>query len=90
MSRWEYCAIIGVWRETDQRYPQLRWPALWCFTAEGIQITEIKGDEATLLGQTIARLGEQGWEMVGCGETGHLGSNGGSISHFVYFKRQKP
>ncbi|MBI2304537.1 MAG: hypothetical protein HYU86_07305 [Chloroflexi bacterium] len=83
MSKWEYCAVVGIGKLTRDLNPY--YPAIWHFTAEGVQVIQIKGKEAAEVGRTIARLGEEGWEMVGCGTEG--GDN--SSHHVVYFKRPK-
>lgn len=77
MSTWEYCAVIGIDRVTPGRHLHPLYPAIWYFTKEGVQVVELKGNEAKEVAQTIARLGEEGWEMVGCEPLA------------VYFKRPK-
>jgi hypothetical protein len=84
MAGWEYCAVKGI-RGLDigKRDLQTYNPAVWCFTSEGVETVEIKGREAAEVGRTIAQLGHEGWEMVGCG-------NLYADTHVVYFKRLKP
>ncbi len=87
--KWEYCAVIGIQSAGRTLYPRL--PAIWYFTASGVNVTEIKGQEVTLVAQTITQLGEQGWEMVGCGPmAGSSSERSAEITHAIYFKRPKP
>jgi len=91
MQKWEYCAIAGVSKRGSGLYP--RYPALIQFTLQGCVERPIKGDEINLLAQTIAHLGEQGWEMVGTGAHSlgsSLGSGTTETNHIIYFKRPKP
>jgi hypothetical protein len=63
MQKWEYCAIVGMAGSGRNLVPY--YPALWYFDSSGFHATEIKGDELQIVAQTIAKLGEEGWEMVG-------------------------
>jgi hypothetical protein len=89
MPKWEYCAIVGVSRASNSPlYP--RWPQWVQFTSQGhlaAKIGSSEKDELAELAKTIARLGEEGWEMVGTGT--HSLGNGTEINHIVYFKRPK-
>lgn len=62
MAKWEYCAVVGV--SSDQHDLLGYFPAIWYFTAKGVRVVEIKGDEARQIGAAIARLGQEGWELV--------------------------
>jgi len=83
MSKWEYCAVHSVLADAKYQYLTCYdgWQrALDYFTVTGGNRTEIKkGPDA--LAQAIAELGEQGWEMVGCGNV--------YTFHVIYFKRPK-
>ena len=88
MAGWEYCAVAGISQKTthldgNPRHLGTYCPAVWYFTSEGVQTVEIKGREAAEVGRTIAQLGHEGWEMVGCGDTSQT-------THTVYFERLKP
>ena len=78
MTRWEYCAVKGLSSQMRNLHPTF--PAMWYFGSEGVQSLDLKGNEADEVAYTIAKLGEEGWEMVGCGQDGQ-------ISHILYFKR---
>ncbi|MDP2937605.1 MAG: hypothetical protein Q8O86_14065 [Dehalococcoidia bacterium] len=83
MQKWEYCAVVGVGQASSSRHLLPEYPALWHFAPDGCHLTEIKGKEALEIAKTIATLGEEGWEMVGCGNTDVK-------RHTLYFKRPKP
>ena len=76
MQNWEYCAIGRIsWAE--EGISSLK-PVLSRITADGQEVNGIGGSVA----QTIAQLGDEGWEMVGCG-------NAGPGYHVIYLKRPK-
>jgi len=83
MSQWEYCAVVGIFNSFQNRHLSPKFPAVWYFAPGGIQIDEIKSKDVQAVTQTIARLGEEGWEMVGCG-------NLEVAEHAIYFKRRRP
>ncbi len=82
MQQWEYCAIIGVGRLNISRRPRPLFPAIWYFDVNGVQVVELKGQEADEVARAIALLGEQGWEMT-------AGGNLGDATHAIYFKRPR-
>jgi len=82
MQKWEYCVVgqienDGKWKGHD--------PELIYLTETGKKATYINKsgpiDEAGMLAATVAKLGMEGWEMVGAVTT--------SVSqyHTLYFKR---
>ncbi len=83
MQKWEYC-MIGPIKSTITG-PEGYYPYTVHLTDKGLAKTRIEGagilSEISILAQTVAKLGEEGWEMVGCGNTGD--------SHYLYFKRIK-
>jgi hypothetical protein len=86
MNRWEYCVLTGMAATDDEGFePAL--PRLYLFTKDGLELVEPFDDndeEMTVRDQVayqIARLGNDGWEMVGAGTTG------GGAGHSLYFKR---
>lgn len=82
MQKWEYCAVVGVGRVNISRRPRPLFPAIWYFDVDGVQVVELKGQEAHELARAIALLGNQGWEMT-------TGGNLGDATHVIYFKRPK-
>jgi hypothetical protein len=87
MQKWEYCAIVGMAKHTRNLNPH--YPALWYFTSEGCKVSEIKSAETNSVAMTIAKLGDESWEMVGVGaipDKATVGLDPGVI----YFKRLKP
>ncbi len=81
MQQWEYCAVGPV-----QSHSQPHYATVIRFTNEGRRLSKIQGtrdmDSAQVLAQIIAQLGEEGWEMVGCGMIS-------DERHMLYFKRPK-
>lgn len=83
-SRWEYCSI------TRAAIGPARGGLYWIsyFREGGAQVVEVE-EQATERGgpaKAIARLGEEGWEMVG---QGPLEIRQGGFNA-LYFKRPKP
>lgn len=81
MQKWEYCIVTGIvpWSggldsEDHLQYFGTASPEITYFGHTTPQ------QRPQVLAQTIARLGEEGWEMVGCAFAGHRG-------HHIYFKR---
>ena len=64
MPKWQYCAVIGLRQAPGSRKLEPFFPAIWYFTPNGLQIVEIKGNEEEELAKAIAKLGEEGWELV--------------------------
>jgi len=87
MQKWEYCTLGPI------EYSSTSWqwipnePIRILFTSKGIKEQGFDLDESSSLkdvqdkvATVLAQLGEQGWEMVGCGSVFAAG-------HFLYFKR---
>jgi hypothetical protein len=83
MQKWEYCVISGLTQNG------VEYPGFYIFSNNGYELVDPfknlpKGmalkDSVAML---IARLGDEGWEMVGAGSTRS------GISHSIYFKRPK-
>ena len=81
MAKWEYCLVSGM----TQVNPEF--PAFYYLTNKGYQLADdfkklpkgvLQKDAVAIL---IAKLGSEGWEMVGTGS-----AREGS-SHCIYFKR---
>jgi hypothetical protein len=83
--KWEYCSL------TKAAYPgSNRGGLYWIsyFRDAGVQVLEVE-EQATERGgpsKAIAKLGEEGWEMVG---QGPLEIRQGGLNA-IYFKRPKP
>lgn len=69
MTKWEYCALKDPVHE----------PKLVYYNKNGTVVKDLDSDA---VGQCIAELGEDGWEMSGS-------ANLSAIKHIVYFKRRK-
>jgi len=79
-QKWEYCRL------EDLRSGGFVEAKLIFFTAEGEKTETLGADkdspQRNIVAMRIARLGDEGWEMIGTGVTGQG-------SHAVYFKRRK-
>ncbi|MFN2456306.1 MAG: hypothetical protein ABR577_19080 [Pyrinomonadaceae bacterium] len=83
-NRWEYCSITRA--AVGQGRGGLYWISY--FREGGVQVVEVE-EQATERGgpaKAIAKLGEEGWEMVG---QGPLEIRQGGFNA-LYFKRPKP
>jgi hypothetical protein len=84
VQKWEYCIITGIvpWSGGIDSEDHLQY-----FGEGSPEITYFRhtrdARRPQILAQTIAQLGEEGWEMVGCAFAGVRG-------HHLYFKRPKP
>jgi hypothetical protein len=85
--RWEYCAVSKAGYTGSSRGGTY-WISY--FKEQGVEIVEIEEkvseQQGASIARAIAKLGEDGWEMVGQGDlpvkTGRFEA--------IYFKRQKP
>lgn len=86
MQQWEYC-MVGPIRSNDNKFDGA-YPQLTHLTDKGVDSVRIRppmtGERGLdySLAKTIAELGAEGWEMVGCG-------NVAVDMHFLYFKRPR-
>ncbi len=88
--RWEYCLI----KETTSRYKngssgEIGYYARICNSrAAGCQMEEVEGTNLEdALMKTIAKLGSDGWEMVGSGAFSLYVQEGHENPERLYFKR---
>jgi hypothetical protein len=88
MPQWEYCSVRGIYNASNDW--RTMYPRLYRFTDAGAQLTddfktlEQGMSEAQAVAQAIARLGQDGWEMVG------IAGDGNGSAHCLYFKRARP
>ena len=85
MTRWEYCAVSGI---STGGHILTHYPYLIRFPPDGPEATHLKGTrdrkERDVVAQTIAELGENGWELV---SAVYAGGDFGTYS--LWFKRPK-
>jgi len=87
MQKWEYCTIGPIefsssgWKWLPNEPTRIK------FTSNGMSEEDFKFDQTSSLkdvqdevAKVLAQLGDEGWEMVGCGAVFASG-------HFLYFKR---
>jgi hypothetical protein len=88
MQQWEYC-VVGPVKSLGSEGLKGYYPTLAFLTREGPRNTSLSGgNEALKIAQTIAQLGEEGWELTSCGSILAVGG-GGAPNHLPYFKRKK-
>jgi hypothetical protein len=89
MQKWEHCCVGPIKESSGWKG---HYPRLFFFETDGLEVESIRASggstEEDVLAATIARLGEEGWEMVGCGALG--GASQGNNMHYLYFKRPQP
>lgn len=82
MQKWEYCVVGHLWGFSKGL--ETYFPFIGYFKDNGLDETSLKGKpEMQRVASVIAKLGNEGWEMSGCGRTGTRGLPG----HLLYFKR---
>ena len=83
--RWEYCALSKA-NYTGSSRGGIYWISY--FREAGVQVVEVEESASDRNGMTkaIARLGEEGWEMVG---QGSLDVRSGTAVNALYFKRPR-
>ncbi len=82
-QEWEYCALMALGR-SGTSLNVVNPSALYRFTSDGTVEEKLAGKQYHEMGKAIARLGAEGWEMVGVGTTDK------GETHILYFKRAKP
>jgi len=99
MTKWEYCAIGPLGPDLSPVRSEQKDIKNLYITMDGVKRKSFPEPESFLrkhVSHLIAHLGEQGWEMVGCGTVraaANLGTAffgvqpGGVESHMLYFKR---
>lgn len=86
-ARWEYCAVSRAAYTGSARGGTTYWVSY--FKDAGVEIVEIEEkvseQQGAAISRAIAKLGDEGWEMVGSSE---LPVRTGRVEA-IYFKRQK-
>ena len=84
MQKWEYCVLQSV---SSVEQHEDRRSSMYLQTEDGPKLVldgrgVPRGQWGLAIGKLLAGLGDEGWEMVGCGSTA-------PIYHSLYFKRPK-
>lgn len=84
--RWEYCAITRAGQAPSIRRSAY---AVTYFQPGGVRVVDVDESfsDRAALPRAIAKLGEEGWELVG---EGPLEFKLGAGGEALYFKRRKP
>jgi len=85
VKKWEYCTVSRA-KYSGNTKIGVYWISY--FKEDGVQVVEIEETATERNGATkaIAKLGAEGWELVG---TGNLDIRQGAPVDALYFKRQK-
>ena len=85
-TEFEYCAVVKAQYAGSVRL--VYWIAY--FKSEGIRTENVEtGPEGNAFAKAVAKLGQDGWEMIGAGPLEiRIGAPGGTPTA-VYFKRRK-
>jgi hypothetical protein len=96
MQKWEYCAITGIGLDTSGSLSGYN-PNLHYFSLQGTTSVDLGNGgkskrpqnlqamgEGEYIAYMIAKLGQEGWEMVGTG-SGQSGYGNGPL--MIYFRR---
>lgn len=84
--QWEYCAVVKA-QYAGSPQGSIYWIAY--FKGEGVRTEDVKvGPTGNAFAKAVARLGEEGWDMVGEGPL-EIRPGPGGTSTAVFFKRRK-
>ena len=84
--QWEYCAVVTA-QYVGSPQGGIYWIAY--FKGEGVRTEDVKvGPTGNAFAKAVARLGEEGWDMVGEGPLEVRPGPGGTPTA-VFFKRRK-
>ncbi|HYY99546.1 MAG TPA: hypothetical protein VE642_13175 [Pyrinomonadaceae bacterium] len=84
--QWEYCAVVKA-QYVGSPQGGVYWVAY--FKGEGVRTEDVRvGPTGNAFAKAVAKLGEDGWDMVGQGPLEIRPGPGGTTTA-VFFKRQK-
>ena len=84
--QWEYCAVVKA-QYVGSPQGGIYWIAY--FKGEGVRVEDVKvGPQGNAFAKAVAKLGEDGWDMVGEGPLEIRPGPGGTPTA-VFFKRRK-
>jgi hypothetical protein len=84
--QWEYCAVVKA-QYVGSPQGGIYWIAY--FKGEGVRVEDVKvGPQGNAFAKAVAKLGEDGWDMVGEGPLEIRPGPGGTPTG-VFFKRRK-
>ena len=85
-SQWEYCAVVKA-QYVGSPQGGIYWIAY--FKGEGVRTEDVRvGPTGNAFAKAVAKLGEDGWDMVGQGPLEIRPGPGGTPTA-VFFKRRK-
>jgi hypothetical protein len=85
-QKWEYCTLTKAAYTSSPR-AGVYWISY--FRASGVQVVDVEDNATTnaAMSKALARLGDEGWELVG---SGPLEVRPGTKLDALYFKRPRP
>ena len=84
--QWEYCAVVKA-QYVGSPQGGIYWIAY--FKGEGVRTEDVKaGPMGNAFAKAVAKLGEEGWDMVGEGPL-EIRQGPGGTPTAVFFKRRK-
>ena len=90
-QKWEYCTVVGNgWKSREVGLSVRSVPAAvirYTSTNTTVEVEGLTHDLA--IDHALARLGEEGWELVAARETFKMSEGTGGSTPFLYFKRPK-
>ena len=88
-SKWEYCAITHTYRKPTAfgSSSATVFAVVRHYPGETVEVEGRNEDEA--LANAFAKLGEEGWEMVGIKHSIDITDGYGKSTHAYFFKRPK-
>jgi len=85
--QWEYCAVLKA-QYIGTPQGGIYWIAY--FRGEGVKTEDVKaGPTGNAFAKAVAKLGEEGWDMVGSGPLEVRQGFPGGTPNAVFFKRRK-
>jgi hypothetical protein len=85
-QQWEYCALSRSAFIGSQNRPGTYWVSYFNDGGVKVETFQENATERNGMGKAIAKLGTQGWELVGAGK---LDVRAGDPIEAMYFKRPK-
>jgi hypothetical protein len=84
--QWEYCAVVKA-QYVGSPQGGIYWIAY--FRGEGVRTEDVKaGPTSNAFAKAVAKLGEEGWDMVGEGPL-EIRQGPGGTTTAIFFKRRK-
>lgn len=87
VPKWEYCALTGVGNKSTIGNDNVPYANIVYYTGSGRRSEELESPGRDPMAAALAKLGAEGWEMVGPSPASF---NGSDASNLLFFKRPMP